>query len=72
MRAANAVGMKTKLESIDTATLSKTTGGYTAGWLEHHPVAAESYFSDHPYRAARFDADHPYAAARIARIAGGC
>jgi hypothetical protein len=64
--------MKTKLESIDAATLSKTTGGFTARWLEGHPYQAESYFSDHPYRAARFDADHPYAAARIARITGGC
>ena len=65
--------MKKQLQTITTAQLDTTTGGwgFSPRWAYSHPYRAEQYLENHPRFDARFSAYHPYAAARLARF-GGC
>jgi hypothetical protein len=68
--------MNKKLESLSTAQLDTTTGGYGyrygynsrgygGDWAVSHPYRAERYLENHPRFEQRWASAHPYAAARL-------
>jgi len=68
--------MKKQLESLSTAQLDTTTGGYGfrgygysygygGGWGGPNPYRAERYLENHARYEQRWASNHPYAAARL-------
>jgi hypothetical protein len=64
--------MKKQLETITTAELDTSTGGwgFSPRWAYNHPYRAEQFLENHPRFEARWTDNHPYAAARLSERFG--